>query len=530
MKIPSLIIRVHSTIVKALATCCLIVPLSLSAQSPIVPPNPATTPTDLSNQPWWAARHKAVVEAAHSNPDTQLLLIGDSITNNYDKAEPPDQNFQPIWKQFYEPRKALNLGFSGDTTAHVLWRLQHGEVDGLHPKVAVVLIGTNNTSQHNKHTAEQTEAGIDAVVSELENRLPETKILLLGILPSDLSDEKTERDQAVNAYLATCYSENPLVTYLDISSIFYKTDQQKNDANKNAALNTALFYDPRLPQHGKSLHPDTVGQRMMAEAIEPTLARLMGDSPRAQLAAMSDINTAIIPVPRLELDDYDFYARHHAELELQKREIQKNEVQKNAEPQVVLIGDSITHYWGGPPNAITVNGPTAWQHVFGNMPVINMGFGWDRTQNVLWRLRQGEFEGLTPKWVVLMIGTNNLTGTENARSNTPEEIVEGIDTICREIHRRSPDSRIILMAILPREQNANDPMRAQIQKTNQLLSQRFSKGSSKEGSITYTDIGKSFLQPDGSLPQSLMPDGTHPSDAGYQIWGDALIKAGVTAP
>ena len=205
-----------------------------------------------------------------------MLLIGDSITNNYDKAELPDENFQPIWKQFYEPRKALNLGFSGDTTAHVLWRLDHGEVDGLHPKVAVLLIGTNNTSQHNNHTAEQTEAGIDAVISELENRLPETKILLLGILPSDISDEKTARDQAVNAYLATCYSENPLVTFLNINSVFYK----------NGVLNTALFYDPRLPQHGKSLHPDTVGQRMMAEAIEPTLAP--HDGRRATNAAYRD--------------------------------------------------------------------------------------------------------------------------------------------------------------------------------------------------------------------------------------------------
>src|SRR5262249_62377864 len=166
--------------------------LPVSAQMPVATtPNPAVIPTDLSSQPWWAARHKAVVEAAQSHPDTQLLLIGDSITNNYDKANLPDENFQPTWKQFYEPRKALNLGFSGDTAAHVLWRLDHGEVDGLHPKVAVLLIGTNDTSQF---TAEQTEAGIDAVISELENRLPETKILLLGILPSDISEEKTKRD------------------------------------------------------------------------------------------------------------------------------------------------------------------------------------------------------------------------------------------------------------------------------------------------------------------------------------------------
>jgi len=496
---------------KALAILGLIAPLATGlAQTPsAATPNPAVIPTDRFDQPWWAARHKAAVEAVKNHPDAQLLLIGDSITNNYDKAEPPDENFQPVWKQFYEPRKALNLGFSGDTTAHVLWRLQHGEVDGIHPKVAVVLIGTNNTSQHNNHTAEQTEAGIDAVVSELENRLPGTKILLLGILPSDISADKTARDETVNAYLATCYSENPLVTYLDIGSIYFK----------NGALNTALFYDPRLPQHGKSLHPDTAGQRMMAEAIEPTLAHLMGDDPRVPLTAMTDINTALIPVPRLEMDTYDFYARHHAELEIQKK----------VKPQVVLIGDSITHYWGGEPIGSEVNGSAAWQRIFGGMPVINMGFGWDRTQNVLWRLRQGEFEGLTPKWVVLMIGTNNLTATENARSNTPEEIVEGIDAIRREIHRRSPDSRIILMAILPREPNPDSLLRAQIQKTNHLLAQRFSNGLSNESSVTYLDIGAAFLQPDGSLPQSVMPDGTHPNDAGYQIWADALIKAGVKA-
>jgi lysophospholipase L1-like esterase len=428
-------------------------------------------------------------------------MIGDSITNNYDKSNPPDENFLPTWKEFYEPRKALNLGFSGDTTANVLWRLENGEVEGLRPRVAILLIGTNNTAQG--QTAEQTEGGIDAIVTTLEWRLPETKILLLGILPSDISDDKTRRDQAVNAYLAACYSENPQVTYLDINSIFYK----------NTALNAAIFYDPRLPQHGKALHPDTVGQRMMAEAIEPTLAKLISDTPRVPLDSMTDINTALIPVPKLEMDSYDWYARHHAELD----------VQKKVTPRVVLIGDSITHFWGGSPIGLNVNGPLAWQHVFGNMPVINMGFGWDRTQNVLWRLRQGEFEGIRPQWVVLMIGTNNLTGTPNSRASTPEEIVEGIAAIYREIRQRSPESRIILMAILPRAARRDDPIRALIQGTNRLLAQRFAGDSS----ITYIDIGAAFLEPDSSLPASLMPDGTHPSEAGYQIWADALIKAGV---
>jgi len=252
---------------------------------------------------------------------------------------------------------------------------------------------------------------------------------------------------------------------------------------------------------------------MMVEAIEPTLAKLMGDTPRMPLASMTDVNTAVIPVPRLELDIYDWYARHHAELE----------AQKILKPRVVLIGDSITHFWDGPPDSFPVNGPMAWRRAFGSMPVLNMGFGWDRTQNVLWRLRQGEFQGLNPQWVILPIGTNNLTGTVNARANTPAEIMVGIETIFRKICKRSPESRIVLIAILPRGSQASDPLRKSIQDTNRLLAQRFAA----DPSVTYLDIGALFLAPDGSLPAALMPDGTHPSDAGYRIWADALIKAGV---
>lgn len=116
------------------------------AQEPaMIPANSATAPTDRMNEPWWATRHQAVVSAAQTHPDAELLLVGDSIIQNYEKARIPDENFQPTWREFYEPRKALNLGFSGDATANVLWRLDHGELQGLHPKAVLLLIGTNNT-------------------------------------------------------------------------------------------------------------------------------------------------------------------------------------------------------------------------------------------------------------------------------------------------------------------------------------------------------------------------------------------------
>ena len=88
--------------------------------------------------------------------------------------------------------------------------------------------------------------------------------------------------------------------------------------------------------------------------------------------------------------------------------------------------------------------------MFGATQTLNLGFGWDRTQNVLWRLAHGEFEGLHPKTVVINIGTNNLTGTANARANTPAEVVQGILAIHEQVRAQSPQSRIIVMGVFPR--------------------------------------------------------------------------------
>jgi lysophospholipase L1-like esterase len=464
-------------------------------------PNPAIAPLDRLNEPWWAARHARIVEQIKANPNVGLLLLGDSITQNYEKSTPPDENFQPVWQRFYAYRSALNAGFSGDRTEHVLWRLDHGEIDGIKPRAVVLLIGTNNTAAG--HSAVDTGLGIDAVVDKLRQKLPQSPVLLLGILPSDVSEKKTAADREINRYLAHRYESDPGVTYLDIGPAFFK----------DGKLNTSIFYDPRLPRPRAALHPDTVGQLMMAEAIEPTLARLLQDSSRQYLASLTDVNTAVIPVPRLEMDSYDWVERHKAALSAPER----------LNPQVVLIGDSITHFWGGAPKAHIVNGPQAWEQAFGAVPVLNLGFGWDRTQNVLWRLHHGEFDGLHPKTVVLNIGTNNLTGTANARANTPAEIVEGILSIADAVHTRSPQSRIIVMGVFPRGFAPATPIRAAITQLNRLTADALAG----KPWITFLDIGAQFLEAGGTLPKALMADGTHPTDEGYRIWAKALIDAGV---
>ncbi|WP_155616217.1 platelet-activating factor acetylhydrolase IB subunit [Xanthomonas vesicatoria] len=468
-------------------------------------PPPSIVPTDRLQESWWAQRHAQVLDQVKQHPETKLLLIGDSITQNYEKSKAPDEEFQPTWQAFYGGRGALNLGFSGDGTENVLWRLANGEVDGLQPKVALVLIGTNNTG-HLGQTAEQTQLGIDAVVAAIEQKLPRTHILLLSMLPSAISAEKSRRDAQINQGLAVRYGDNPRVTYLDVSSVF----------QRDGKLRTELFYDTRFRPAAAALHPDTRGQRMLAEAIEPTLARLLGEPPVKPVAELGrDVTTSLIPVDWLEQDSYDWYARHRAALA----------AARSLKPEVVMIGDSITHFWAGPPQATRVSGPESWQWLYGKRPVLNLGFGWDRTQNVLWRIRQGELDGLDPRWVVLHIGTNNLTGTAQSRASTPAETVQGVDAIVREVRTRMPNSKLILMAIMPRGHTASSPQRAPIAETNRLLRARYAA----DPSVRLVDIGKQLLQPDGSLPEALMPDGTHPSEAGYRIWAQALRDAGITA-
>ena len=226
-------------------------------------------------------------------------------------------------------------------------------------------------------------------------------------------------------------------------------------------------------------------------------------------------NTAIIPVPKLELEDhsYNWYQRHQDELAAKDR----------IHPQIVLIGDSITHFWGGEPVSKTVHGPIAWKDAFGDLPVLNLGFGYDRTQNVLWRLDHGEFDGLSPKWVVIHIGTNNLFGSKYARGNTAQEIVDGILAICDRVHAKSPASKIIVMAIFPRDLQPTGAHRPKIAAVNAILVEAVKA----HPEITYLDIGAQFLQPDGTLPKDIMSDGTHPTEKGYEIWAKALIAAGI---
>lgn len=198
---------------------------------------------------------------------------------------------------------------------------------------------------------------------------------------------------------------------------------------------------------------------------------------------------------------YDWKTRH----ELTSAAVKKQQ------PQVLFIGDSITHFFGGEKfDSYALRGQSTWSEFYAPRNAGNLGFGWDRTENVLWRLQHGAVEGISPRVVVVMIGTNN-TGL-----NTAEEIVQGVTAVVQELNKRLPTTKVLLLGVFPRGEKPG-PQREKIAEVNQGLAKLNSPPS-----ITFLDIGPKFLSAEGLISKDIMPDYLHPNEKGYRIWAEAM--------
>ncbi len=177
-----------------------------------------------------------------------------------------------------------------------------------------------------------------------------------------------------------------------------------------------------------------------------------------------------------------------------------------ADIRLIFDGDSITDYWQSKGKGLAL-----WEANYARLGAFDFGISGDRTQHVLWRLAQGQVDGLSPKLIFLMIGTNNIF------ANTPEEIALGVKTIVAEYRKRCPGAVIVVQALFPRGEAADDPLRARIKATNKLIAP-LADGKS----VLYLDFSDNFLKPDGSLSSEIMPDFLHPSPKGYEIWAAAI--------
>jgi len=213
-----------------------------------------------------------------------------------------------------------------------------------------------------------------------------------------------------------------------------------------------------------------------------------------------------IPAAKIEEDCYDWYARHDR--------CRRLAAAKSHE--VVLIGDSITHFWKCD-DAPRSTGDDSFDALFGGRSALNLGYGYDRTQNVLYRLRNGEFANQQPRFAVLHIGTNNLGGSPNLPPDPPAEVAAGIVDIIALIREFSPQTKIILMEIFPRGEGGDD-LAERIRETNRMLLRQFAA----DPGVVMIDLAPEFATPTGGIRPELSDDLCHPNAAGYRIWARKL--------
>lgn len=232
----------------------------------------AARPLSRMDTKWWADRHAAKLRELKS-ARVDLLWIGDSITQDWERSSPdPAQNFAPIWARFYAPRHAVNLGFKGDSTAHLLWRLRNGQLDTPAPKAAILMIGTNNFGRL-RWSVPDSLAGHDACLAELRRRHPALKTLVLTLPPSDRGAWTTQATSAYNAGLIQRHAAGKTqgVTLVDTAPLYERA----------GTIDRTQFYDPLLRPPEPAIHPTAQAHARLAALLEPHLAAMLGDRPRS---------------------------------------------------------------------------------------------------------------------------------------------------------------------------------------------------------------------------------------------------------
>lgn len=229
--------------------------------------------------------------------------------------------------------------------------------------------------------------------------------------------------------------------------------------------------------------------------VAVTLAVLPWSSVVGQEAAKAEKpGPSVTPQPRIE----EWWFKRHAE---------KIGLMQKGEFELLMVGDSITH------NFESI-GEKVWKKHFEPLKAVNLGFGGDRTNHVLWRLDHLPKPKTQPKAVVVMIGTNNICWG----SDKPRQAADGVAAIAEKLHTLYPEAKILVLGVFPRRRELTHPHRKQIIELNSYLPDLLKDLKN----VKFLDIGPKFLDDKGHLSKEIMPDTTHPSEKGHQIWADAI--------
>lgn len=397
--------------------------------------------------------------------DKPIVIYGTSIAQGACASRPGMAWTAILGRKLDRP--VINLGFSGNG------RLEK-EVVELLPDIDAklyVLDCLPNLVATVGIKPDEIKTRIRESVKTLRNRNPTTPILLVehaGYSEGDLNPSRqqlyTEVNELMQQAFAQLKSEGIQKLYLLPKSAINLTSDATVDGT----------------------HPTDLGMQQYADAYERSIRAILNEP----------IGETATTKPRTQYRDanvYDWETRHNDILA---------RVKSNP-PRILFFGNSITHFWGGDPKGGRATGTDSWNEVMEPLGVQNVGYGWDRIENVLWRVYHGELDGYAPAQIMLMIGTNNLP------LNTDAEISDGLAFLIRAIQARQRNADILLIGILPRRQ-----LEARVAALNQRVAQ-----VAGELNATFIQPGSIFLQPDGKINESLFSDGLHPNAEGYrQLW------------
>jgi lysophospholipase L1-like esterase len=414
---------------------------------------------------------------------TDLILDGDSITDYWQSTG------RPIFDKVFAPRHAIDFGISGSHTESVLWRLDHGELDTLHPKLAMILIGVNNSGS----PVEEIAAGVTKVVETYREKCPDTHILLLGIfphgqLPGDPMREITRRTNALIAKL----NDGNHVTFLDIGDKFLQSD---------GTISAEVMPD--------YVHPALKGYQIWADAVQPFLDKycsIEATTAPAPPALTTEQVAATVPpqrwpypvvapagTPSTVFPEYGigWFGQFQQSLNWLKQ----------GPFNLLFDGDTFMGNWN-----VTL---LLQQPRFAGIKPLNLAMYADRVQNILWRVQHGSLDGQNPKVIVLQVGSSNF-------NEDVKEVAGGTKLLLDEYKKRCPDAHILLFGVFPRR----DP---NIKAWNDQLNASYA--ALTDDRVSYIDIGPKLLQPDGALSPDLVRNDEALTDKGYALWTDTIQPA-----
>ena len=375
-------------------------------------------------KPWWGKRHAEKMSSV-TNGGAKVVFLGDSITHFW------ETNGKEQLARYYGTGdlKMLDLGFSGDRTEHVLWRLTVGkELDGYEAKVVFLMIGTNNAGHFpfEKEPPIDTILGIREILRVIRTKQPTAKIVLTAIFPrgADANDGCRRRNEVVNRAIMS-FADGKDIIWLDFNGQF-------------------MTLDGRLPREvfPDLLHPGGYGYELWASATLPyARAAVAGEPlPPSRYAPFLRPGDVRIDEPKACFPGLTISGLKDRSLD-RFQECRRQVSESKGQIDLVFLGDETMADWED-------QGKASLAELRETYSVLNLGFPGDETGNLLWRVENGALDGYKAKCVMVSIGRNN-SCARRKDPNEPTDMVNCIRTILDVIARKQPAAKTLLLPIIP---------------------------------------------------------------------------------